>query len=264
MYVDAWDQDGIYQRTFPYIAAHIQRSQQYPKLTGSHIQTMVIANQRCVRELGVLLFFVLFSSQRAWAIATRGCTSRRSAILKSTLTTAAVLGGSSCSAAVPPCTKSNGPSNCVATASVKQVDLYAPPWTWNDATASVDEVMARLKGAIAADPSIQVLEQGDTTLLARADRKIAVDELQFRLDPSDHVITFRSQQVTGPDSVSDFGANRKRLEEIRKRIGIVDIMGAEMASADSGPREGVSAQLKAFWGFQSGGGYESVLLDEDD
>jgi len=97
-----------------------------------------------------------------------------------------------------------------------------------------------------------------------ADRKFAVDELLFRVDPSDRVITYRSQQVEGPESVSDFGANRKRLEEIRKRIGIVDVMGAEMASADSGPREGVSAQLKAFWGFQSGAGYESVLLDEED
>ena len=64
--------------------------------------------------------------------------------------------------------------------------------------------------------------------------------------------------------MSDFGANRKRLEDIRKRAGIFDVMGADFDSADSGPREGTAAQLRAFWGFQSGGGYESILLDEDE
>jgi len=142
------------------------------------------------------------------------------------------------------------------------VDLYAPPWTWTEAV-STDEVLARLKGSIASDPSLTLVEQEDLTLKVTSDRRFATDELMFRIDPNDRVVTFRSQQIEGPESVSDFGANRKRLDEIRKRAQVLNVMGAEMESADAGPREGVSAQLKAFWGFQSGGGYESVLLDDD-
>ena len=195
--------------------------------------------------------------------------SRRSAM---SLATAAIAGiGGCCSAAaaeevrIASCPKvTSGPANCVSTASVKQVDLYAAPWTWSDESVSADVVFARLKGAIAADSSLEIVEKEDLALTVRADRKFAVDEIQFRVNPTDRVITFRSQQVDGPESVSDFGTNRKRLDDIRKRIGIVNVMGAEMASADAGPREGVSAQLKAFWGFQSGGGFESVLMDEDE
>ena len=165
------------------------------------------------------------------------------------------------------CIKPSGgaPANCVSTASVKLVDLYAAPWTWPEGFAA-DEVLGRLKGVIDSDPTLTLVEEQKENryLRVRAARNFNTDEIEFVVNPSDRVVTFKSQQVEGPDNVSDFGGNRKRLEEIRKRIPMLQVMGAEFESADAGPREGVGGQLKAFWGFQSGGGYEKVLLDEYD
>jgi len=166
---------------------------------------------------------------------------------------------------------SGAPANCVSTASVKQVDLYMAPWTWPEGT-SVDEVVGRLKGVIDSDASLQLIDQQQTQdddrrryyFKVRAARNFNSDEIEFVVNPADRVITFKSQQVEGPESVSDFGGNRKRLEDVRKRIPFLQVMGAEFESADSGPREGVTGQLKAFWGLQSGGGFEKLLLDEDD
>jgi len=164
------------------------------------------------------------------------------------------------------CIKPSGgaPANCVSTASVKQVDLYMAPWTWPDEGVTADEVLGRLKGVIDSDPTLTLVEEQKEKryLRVRATRNFNADEIEFVVNPSDRVVTFKSQQVEGPDNVSDFGGNRKRLEEIRKRIPMLQVMGAEFESADAGPREGVGGQLKAFWGFQSGGGYEKVLLDE--
>lgn len=165
-----------------------------------------------------------------------------------------------------PCNKSvsGAPANCVSTASVKQVDLYMAPWTWPEGT-SAEEVVGRIKGIVDTDGTLQMVEQHDNRYFRlRAARNFNYDEIELVVNPLDRVITFRSQQVEGPESVSDFGANRKRLEDIRKRIPFLQVMGAEFDSADSGPREGVGGQLKAFWGLQSGGGFEKVLLDEDD
>jgi len=167
---------------------------------------------------------------------------------------------------IAPCKKDPGgaPANCVSTASVKQVDLYMAPWVWQEGT-SAEEVVGRLKGAIEADASLSLTEQIENRYLrVKAARNFCYDEIEFLVNPADRVVTFRSQQVEGPDSVSDFGANRKRLDELRKRTRVLTAMGEEFSSADTGPREGAVGQLKAFWGLQSGGGYESILLDEDD
>jgi uncharacterized protein (DUF1499 family) len=167
---------------------------------------------------------------------------------------------------ITPCVKSGSgsPPNCVSTASVKQIYLYMPPWTWNEVT-SVDEVAARLKGAIAADPTLTLEEQReDRYFRVRAVRNFCYDQIEFVLNPVDRVVAFRSQQIEGPDSVSDFGGNRRRLDEIRRRASVLGVMGEEFDSADSSPREGAADQLKAFWGLQSGGGYQSILLDEDE
>ena len=179
--------------------------------------------------------------------------------------------GSSATIAPPsyrilPCSKpsSGAAANCVSTASVKQVDLYMAPWTWPEGT-STEEVVGRIKGIVDADGALEMVEQKDNRYFRlRAARNFNYDEIELVVNPVDRVITFRSQQVEGPESVSDFGGNRKRLEDIRKRIPFLQVMGAEFNSADSGPREGVGGQLKAFWGLQSGAGFEKVLLDDED
>lgn len=154
----------------------------------------------------------------------------------------------------------DAPANCVSTASVRKVDLYMSPWNYPDGMP-VDEVMARLKGAISTDVHLELVEQKENYLKARATRNFAMDELEFVINPAERVITFRSQQVDGPD-VNDFGGNRKRLDDLKRRAKVFDAMSDEFGSADSAPREGPLAQLKAFYGLQSGAGYEDLMLDE--
>jgi uncharacterized protein (DUF1499 family) len=157
------------------------------------------------------------------------------------------------------CQRSDDPSvtlNCVSTSSVKQLDLYAPPWTFNGMTK--DEVMARLKGVIAADSSMILLVEKPNYLKVQAGRSFYTDELELSINEADEVVTFRSSQVSGP-MVSDFGANRKRLEEIRVKAKL-GVMGQEYELADPSS-EGALGQLKAFYGLQSGEGFEDIDLD---
>ena len=172
---------------------------------------------------------------------------------------------------IAPCKKDpdGAPANCVSTASVKQVDLYMAPWTWSEGT-SAEEVANRITAAISDDPLLTVEERSEDNLYLRvkatrnfATPNFAADQIEFLIRPDDRIVLFRSQQIDGPTSLSDFGANRKRLDELRKRTKILKVMGAEFSSADAGPREGVGGQLKAFWGLQSGSGYESILLGDD-
>ena len=178
---------------------------------------------------------------------------------------------------------SNGNNNCVSTASVKQVDLFMLPWSWPESISS-DEVISRLKGVVAADQTLSLIDASTTTTITnnnnnnnnnnnqnyyvriRAARNVCTDEIEFLVNPNDRVMTFRSQQVEGPDQVSDFGANRRRLDEIRQRLKVVTVLGSSDNDDDhrGESREGLTGQLKAFWGFQSGGGFESILLDEDE
>jgi len=163
---------------------------------------------------------------------------------------------------IPACIKPpSGNSNCVSTASVRQVDLYEPPWTFPDSMSS-DEAMARLKGLVSSDPKLEVLSQSDLCLRVRGTRNLGTDEIEFLINPNDKVITFISKRVDDPDG-GDFGANRKRLDELRKKSnGLFGVMGQEYSSADTAPRENALGQLKAFYGLRSGGSYEDLLLGD--
>jgi uncharacterized protein (DUF1499 family) len=161
---------------------------------------------------------------------------------------------------ISPCQRSTDPSvpttNCVSTASVRQLDMYMPPWTFNGMTKQ--EVVARLRGAIASDSSMMLLVDHPNYLKAHASRNFYTDELEFVVNETDEVVTFRSSQVSGP-MVSDFNANRKRLDEIRVKARL-GIMGQEYELADPSS-EGPLGQLKAFYGLQSGEGFEDINLD---
>lgn len=164
-------------------------------------------------------------------------------------------------ASIAPCkVVVGGPTNCVSTASVKQVGCYAPPWTFQ---VSPDEAMARLKGVLISDPSYNVEQVLPNYIRVSSVRGLVTDELEFRINEQDKVVTFRSAEKSDVASVSDFGLNRKRLEEIRKKASIFGVMG-EGLTADSfegGGREGPLGQLKAFYGLQSGQGFEDVFED---
>jgi uncharacterized protein (DUF1499 family) len=160
------------------------------------------------------------------------------------------------------CRKPEGgaPANCISTASVKQVDLYMPPWTY-PAGMPVDEVMARLKGAVSTDMKLEVMEEKENYLKVKAIRNFAIDELEFVINPVERVITFRSQQSEGPGN-PDFGGNRKRLDELKRRTQVFRSMGDAFNSADSEQQEGLFGELKSFYGLGSGKGFEETLLDE--
>lgn len=152
----------------------------------------------------------------------------------------------------------SGTTNCVSTRNVKQLDLYAPPWTFD---TSVDEAAARIKGVIASDPNLELVsEQDNLYFKIKAVRSIFNDDVELLINPSDKVVTFRAEQE-GEASVSDFGAIRKELESIRQK-GKFGVMGQGMGAADTMPSQnGPLGQLKAFYGLQSGRGYEEVFED---
>jgi uncharacterized protein (DUF1499 family) len=157
------------------------------------------------------------------------------------------------------CRKNPGvTTNCVSTRNVKQLDMYAPPWTFE---SSAEEAMARLKGVVASDPNLELIHQDNLFLTVKATRSggIFTDTIQFELNSKDQVVTFKAEQ-DGEPSMSDFGAIRKELDTIRQRGQIFGIMGQGVMSADSMPSQnGPIGQLKAFYGLQSGQGYEDVF-----
>ena len=169
-------------------------------------------------------------------------------------------------------------SPCISTSNVRQLDLYVPPWTFRD-NFNADEIMSTLKSAIEADPlnTIVVSSQdadnnySNKQLLVDSKRKkdligSTVDRLEFIINESDHVITLKSSAPL-ESTTTDFGLQRKRLEQIRERSsGIFGVMGDTLNTADTkstGERgNGPLGQLKSFYGLQSGGGFEDVLSEE--
>ena len=137
---------------------------------------------------------------------------------------------------------------------MKQLDLYAPPWTFG---TSPQEAAARIKGVVESDPNLELVKEQDGYFQIKATRTLFSDSLELLINPQDKVVTFRAEQ-NGEPTVSDFGAIRKELESIRKQ-GQFGVMGQGM-SADSLPSQnGPIGQLKAFYGLQSGQGFESVF-----
>jgi len=156
-------------------------------------------------------------------------------------------------------------NNCVSTASVKQVNSYLPPWTFS---VTPDEVAARIKGVVATDPSLELVQDTNNRYFVITANRGAVgakDQLDLLINEQDSVVTFRSADMNENPSISDFGANRKRLEAFRKTAGVFGVMG-EGLTADSfegrGEINGPMAQLKAFYGLQSGEGFQDVFDDE--
>jgi hypothetical protein len=125
----------------------------------------------------------------------------------------------------------------------------------------VDEVLARLKGAVSTDMKLEVLETKENYLKVKAIRNLAIDELEFVINPAERVITFRSQQVEGPGN-PDFGGNRKRLDELKRRTQVFRSMGEDFDSADSAKQEGLFGELRAFYGLGTGKGFEETLLED--
>jgi len=171
------------------------------------------------------------------------------------------------------------PNNCIATSNIKQLDTYSPPWTFDD-SMSGDEAFARLKGIVKKSSEvggqsyniIEIDEKG-RYMKIETPRGIGfnfIDSVEFVVRADDQVVIFKSSEKPGEDGstsgLSDFGANRKRIEELRKSSGgAFQVMGSGLGTADSydggaqGKRNGWGGQLKAFYGLNSGAGYQDVF-----
>lgn len=172
----------------------------------------------------------------------------------------------------PPTVGKNSNNNCISTSNIKQLDTYSPPWTFE---VSPQEAFARLKGIVNSDPSLDLVEIDEEDKYMRIETKrlaaSVVDYIEFIVKDDDKVVVFQSAEKNpvdggaGGSGISDFGAIRKRLEDLRRRSGgVFGVMG-EGLTADSfdggafGKRNGLGGQLKAFYGFNSGEGFESVF-----
>jgi len=162
-----------------------------------------------------------------------------------------------------------GAKNCVSTLNIKQLESYSPPWTFEVAP---DEAFARIKGVLASDDAFRVTDIDDENRYIKA--KVArvfpdQDEVELLVKGDDKVVVFRcSEREEG--LVGDFGEINKRMESVRKRGAVFDVMGGGLTadSYDGGGAarrgNGALGQLKAFYGLQSGQGFEAVFEDEDE
>ena len=141
---------------------------------------------------------------------------------------------------------------------MKQVDCYVAPWTFE---CSAAEAQARLKGVFVADSmTYSELYEEKNYLRVSAARGLATDQLEFVFDEKDKFVKLRSADASDAISISDFGANRRRMDGIRKAANIFDVMGGSYDSIEN-RGTGPLGQLKSFYGLQSGGGFEDLYKD---
>ena len=101
--------------------------------------------------------------------------------------------------------------NCVSSQAADEAHRMDPlPFT-----GGPDVALARLKTVLAARPRTTVVEEKGDYLRAESVSFLFrfVDDVEFVVDRDAKVIHFRSASRVG---LSDFGVNRKRMEEIRK------------------------------------------------
>ena len=157
---------------------------------------------------------------------------------------------------------------------VKNIDLYSPPWSFE---VSPDEAFARIKGVLTSADTFRLTEITEVDADARYVKANVQrpfpdkgqDEVEFLVKADDKVVVFRiSEKEEG--SLSDSGVYRKQIDSIRKKGAVFDLMGGGM-TADSYDGGGAVSkgnspfgQLKAFYGLQSGEGFESVFEEDDE
>lgn len=122
--------------------------------------------------------------------------------------------------------KCKAKSNCVSTSSIKSLEKYSQPWFYGH----IDESVAwdKLVSAIRSSSDIALVEKDDELHYLRAEAKSAfpplgIDDVEFLLNPRDSIVTFRSNSrevvFAGTQIVGDGGANRNRIESIRRKVG---------------------------------------------
>ena len=102
-----------------------------------------------------------------------------------------------------------GSPNCVSSQSENPQEKIAP---------LPPVVIADLRKVIESIERTTIIEQTDNYLYAEFKSKLMgyVDDVEFYLDSKENVIHVRSASRLGK---SDLGVNRKRIEEIRSKLG---------------------------------------------
>src|SRR5262245_29939753 len=101
--------------------------------------------------------------------------------------------------------------NCISTQADDEQHRMEPiPFS-----GSRQEAMQRLKSAVGSIPRTKIVAEADDYLHVEATSLVFrfVDDVEFFADENARVVHFRSASRVGR---SDFGANRKRMEEIRQ------------------------------------------------
>ncbi|QDT36278.1 DUF1499 domain-containing protein [Stratiformator vulcanicus] len=107
--------------------------------------------------------------------------------------------------------------NCVCSQDPPADDVhFVPPLQFEGNPA---EAFARLREIVSEMPRTSIVTQSEEYMHVEFVSAIMryVDDVEFLLDPSQGVIHVRSASRVG---YSDLGANRKRVEEIRRRFDI--------------------------------------------
>jgi uncharacterized protein (DUF1499 family) len=104
--------------------------------------------------------------------------------------------------------------NCVCTQALDPAHHSEPIAFGSDAKAA----MARLRELLAAQPRCRIVTSADKYLHAECTSGLFgfVDDVEFLIDEEHQRIHFRSASRVGH---SDFGVNRRRMEDIRSRFG---------------------------------------------
>jgi uncharacterized protein (DUF1499 family) len=104
--------------------------------------------------------------------------------------------------------------NCVSTQAVDADHRMEPiPFT-----SSPDEMMQRIEAVIAEMTQTKIVTTEGNYLHAEFRSALFrfVDDVEFLIDPESQLVHFRSVSRVG---YSDFGVNRRRMEEIREAFG---------------------------------------------
>lgn len=124
--------------------------------------------------------------------------------------------------------------NCLSTSSIRSLDKFSSPWTFENTGDSIDEAWSKLVKIIKEDPLLKLEELDNEKFYLRATAKSAIpptglDDLEFLLRPEDKIATYRTASreavYVGPVLLGDGGANQNRLDKLRYQLKW-DVVGA--------------------------------------
>jgi uncharacterized protein (DUF1499 family) len=136
------------------------------------------------------------------------------------------------------------------------VDCYIAPWTYE---GSLSDAQSNLKIVFTKDTLVfSDVYEGMGYIRVHDACGLVTDELEFLFNDQEKVVTIRLAEISSSSStISDFGANRRCLDSIRKDARIFDVMGEAFDSIEK-RGTGPLGQLKAFYGLQSGEGFQDL------